>query len=281
MKRLIFKTLLIFLFSGQIFSQESDSIKICDLKLKIKNQTKLNRKAEIELDYKITVIQDFYRNGNIKSETYLIHKNTPIWRKVFYDKNGKLIDIEPVDNEKYGLCYVLRQAQEKGLLGDETYIDLFSENNFEYPNHWFIGYDFNKSETGHETKGIVIDKNTGNLQDYYTSVTINADSILELGFGYIENLPEFPGGIDSLRVYLQSNISINKDSIVKGRVFVEFWIDTDGNPVDAKVVRGINNYQDNEALRIINSMPKWKPGVNKGKKIKVPFTYPIIFKRED
>jgi TonB family protein len=281
MKRLIFKILLILLFPSQIYSQESDSIKICDFNLKVKNQTELKRKAEIDLDNKITVIQDFYRSGNIKTQTYWIHKNTPIWRKEFYDRNGKLINIEPVGNEKYGLCYVLRQAQEKGLLGDETYIDLFSENNFEYPNHWFIGYDFNKSETGHETKGIVIDNNTGNLQDYYTSVTINADSIFELGFGYIENLPEFPGGIDSLRVYLQSNISINKDSIVNGRVYVEFWIDTDGNPVDAKVVRGINNYQDNEALRIINSMPKWKPGVNNGKKIKVPFTYPIIFKRED
>ncbi|MEA2105703.1 MAG: energy transducer TonB [Bacteroidota bacterium] len=281
MKRLIFKILLILLFQGQIFSQESDSIKICDFKLKVKNQTELKRKTEIELDYKITVIQDFYINGNIKSETYWIHKNTPIWRKEFYDRNGKLIKIVPVDNEKYGLCYVLHQAQEKGLLGDETYIDLFSKNNFEYPNHWFIGYDFNKSETGHETKGIVIDKNTGNLQDYYTSVTIYPDSVFELGFSTLEIMPEFQGGFDSLRNYLQSQILIPQDSIVNGQVFVEFWIDTDGKPVDARIIRGINNYQDKEALRIVNSMPKWNPGENNGEKRKVSFTIPIIFKKTE
>ncbi len=106
------------------------------------------------------------------------------------------------------------------------------------------------------------------------------DDIQELGFVY-ENMPEFPGGLDSLRIYLQSKISITQDSIIDGKVYVQFWIDKSGNVIDSKIIRGINSYQDNEALRVVNSMPKWKPGENNGEKRKVPFTIPIIFKKTE
>jgi len=281
--RLIWLTLIL-LFSKQLFSQNTDSITICEVNIKIQEQKKIAGKIEMELDYHIKLIQDFYNNGKIKSETFWLQETTPIWIQRFYNKNGVITKIKQVDNEKFGICYALQQGKKHNLLKKDSYIDYFSENNWEFPNHWFVGYDYNISNEGHDTKGIVIDKETGKINTYYTKLTIypdNEDEVEELGMTIVEYAPEFPGGIDSLRSYLQSNISIPNDSIINGRVFVQFWIDTTGKPIDSRVIRGINPSQDKEALRIVNSMPKWKPGEQRGKKIIVPFTVPIIFRKID
>ena len=66
--------------------------------------------------------------------------------------------------------------------------------------------------------------------------------------------------------------------VVEGRVIVQFVVDKDGSVMDAKVVRSIDPLLDKEALRVINLMPKWKPGKNQGEAVRIRYTIPVTFK---
>ena len=95
-----------------------------------------------------------------------------------------------------------------------------------------------------------------------------------------EVMPEFPGGYNGLVDFLVKNISYpeqaKKDSIT-GKVFVQFVIDEAGRIAESKIIRGVAPLLDEEALRVINTMPAWTPGTVKGKAVKVAFTLPIMF----
>ena len=100
-------------------------------------------------------------------------------------------------------------------------------------------------------------------------------------FQVVENQPEFPGGMAELMKYLQKNIkypTICQEQGIQGRVIVQFVVNADGSIVDAQVVKPVNPYLDKEALRVVNSMPKWKPGEQRGKKVRVRFTLPVTFR---
>lgn len=99
-----------------------------------------------------------------------------------------------------------------------------------------------------------------------------------------ETDPEFPGGMWELYKYMAENIHYPeqaKNDGVQGRVFVRFVIDADGTVKDAKVLRGIGSGCDEEALRVVNAMPKWKPGTVDGKPVRTQYNLPITFKLGD
>ena len=94
-------------------------------------------------------------------------------------------------------------------------------------------------------------------------------------------MPEFPGGPVELAKYLSSHIIYPKDAEengMQGRVIVTFVVNTDGSISDAAVVRSISPSLDEEAIRVIESMPKWKPGLQNGEKVRVKYTVPITFR---
>lgn len=96
-------------------------------------------------------------------------------------------------------------------------------------------------------------------------------------------LPVFPGGLDSLKYYLRKNIKYPtpcRQQGIQGRVIVQFVVNIDGTIADAKVVKPANVFLDREALRVVNAMPKWKPGIKNSKKVRVQFTLPITFKTD-
>lgn len=100
-------------------------------------------------------------------------------------------------------------------------------------------------------------------------------------FDVVEEAPEFPGGITEMMRYLQNNIKYPLTCYqqgVQGRVIVNFVIDTDGTVVNAEVLKAIDPHLDKEALRVVNTMPKWKPGRQKGKTVRVRYTLPIHFR---
>ena len=101
-------------------------------------------------------------------------------------------------------------------------------------------------------------------------------------FEVVEQMPEFPnGGMAGLMQYLSKNIkypTIAQENGTQGRVTVQFVVNADGSIVDAKVIRGVDPYLDKEALRVINSMPKWKPGMQRGKAVRVKYTVPVMFR---
>ena len=95
-----------------------------------------------------------------------------------------------------------------------------------------------------------------------------------------DQLPEFPGGIQSMMKFLSTNIKYPVEAQKKGisgRVIVQFVIMEDGTLDQAKVIRGVDPLLDEEALRVVKSMPKWKPGMDRGEAVKVRFTAPIMF----
>jgi len=97
----------------------------------------------------------------------------------------------------------------------------------------------------------------------------------------VEVMPEFPGGTAALMKYLGSNIkypTISQEAGSQGKVIVQFVVDKDGAISNPEVVRGIDPYLDKEAIRVISSMPKWKPGVQNGKKVRVKYTVPVVFR---
>ncbi len=108
---------------------------------------------------------------------------------------------------------------------------------------------------------------------------------LETGSGYIytepEIYPEFPGGADSLKIYLDKNVQYPfSDYKAEGKVYVQFIINEDGSVSDAVVKKGMGSAFDIEALRVVMEMPNWKPGTVDGKAVKVEYTLPIKFKSE-
>ena len=100
-------------------------------------------------------------------------------------------------------------------------------------------------------------------------------------FQVVEAMPEFPGGPAELMKWLQKNIkypSISQENGVQGRVIVQFVVNRDGSIVDPVVLRSVDPYLDKEALRVVSAMPKWKPGEQRGKTVRVKFTLPIQFR---
>lgn len=101
----------------------------------------------------------------------------------------------------------------------------------------------------------------------------------------VESMPEFPGGgLPAMLDFIKKNIKypeVARKNGVEGRVIVKVVIDKDGSVTDPVVVRSVDPYLDNEALRIIGLMPKWKPGTQSGKKVKVYFTFPVAFRLDD
>ena len=100
-------------------------------------------------------------------------------------------------------------------------------------------------------------------------------------FMVVEEMPEFPGGMAECLKFLGKNIkypTIAQENGVQGRVIVQFVVNQDGSIVDPVVVRSVDPYLDKEALRVIKTMPKWKPGKQRGKAVRVKYTVLVTFK---
>ena len=104
----------------------------------------------------------------------------------------------------------------------------------------------------------------------------------EVVFVVVESMPEFPGGQQALFKYLSENVKypvIAQENGIQGRVICQFVVNKDGSIVDVEVVRsGGDASLDKEAIRVIKSMPKWKPGKQRGKPVRVKYTVPVNFK---
>ena len=116
----------------------------------------------------------------------------------------------------------------------------------------------------------------------YTPVEVEEEEVDEQQiFQVVEENPEFPGGLGECMKFLSKNIkypTISQENGVQGRVIVQFVVNRDGSIVDPVVVRGVDPYLDKEALRVISTMPKWKPGKQRGKAVRVKYTVPVMFR---
>lgn len=98
--------------------------------------------------------------------------------------------------------------------------------------------------------------------------------------GIAETMPEYPGGQAAMLKFIVKNIeypTIAQENRVAGKVYVRFVVNKDGSISDVKSVRGISPELNQEAIRVIKMMPKWKPGTQRGEPVRVTFTLPINF----
>jgi len=99
-------------------------------------------------------------------------------------------------------------------------------------------------------------------------------------FTIVEDQPEYPGGGDALMEFLAQNIeypTYARDNGIHGTVYITFVIEPNGNLSNIKVLRGIGGGCDEEAIRVISLMPAWKPGIQRGKPVRVQFNLPVRF----
>ena len=134
-----------------------------------------------------------------------------------------------------------------------------------------------------ETTTIINEDNQARVEVKYVPVTVVEEEPEEQTiFEVVEQMPEFPnGGMAGLMQFLSKNIkypTIAQENGTQGRVTVQFVVNKDGSIVDAKVIRGVDPYLDKEALRVIGTMPKWKPGMQRGKPVRVKYTVPVMFR---
>ena len=106
------------------------------------------------------------------------------------------------------------------------------------------------------------------------------DSIYQI----VDEMPQYPGGEAAMMKFVANNVKYPqeaKDKEIDGRVFVSFVVEKDGSVSNVKVLRGIGGGCDEEAVRVVSSMPKWKPGIKDGKPVRVSYMMPINFKLSD
>lgn len=99
-------------------------------------------------------------------------------------------------------------------------------------------------------------------------------------YDLLDQMPEYPGGIKALYEFLGTNLQYPAEALeneIEGTVYVKFIVDEYGKISSPFVVRGIGAGCDEEAIRIINLMPQWKPGVKSGKNVSVWYTIPVKF----
>ena len=103
-------------------------------------------------------------------------------------------------------------------------------------------------------------------------------------FEVVERMPQFPGGVAAQVEYFKKNLRYPaeaKKAGTQGRVVVQFFVNKDGSISNVKVLRGVDPALDAEAIRLVNSMPKWKPGMQKEKAVTVKYTVPVLFKLDE
>ena len=125
-----------------------------------------------------------------------------------------------------------------------------------------------------------VDENTQNIE--ITPVVVEEEEEEEEAqiFTVVEKDPEFPGGMEALYKYLQQNIkypSIARENGITGRVYVTFVVERDGSIANPRVLRDIGGGCGAEAIRVVKSMPKWNPGKQSGKAVRVQFNLPVNF----
>ena len=144
--------------------------------------------------------------------------------------------------------------------------------------------DINRVDNNVEVEDVSVnvDDNANMAQaEYVPPVLPEEEEVIEERiFTVVENDPEFPGGIEALYKYIGENIKYPptaRQSSIEGKVYVTFVVEKDGSIANAKVLRDIGGGCGQEALRVVKSMPNWKPGRQHGNAVRVQFNLPISF----
>lgn len=119
------------------------------------------------------------------------------------------------------------------------------------------------------------------IEEYVAPEVVEEEVVEQEIFQIVEEMPSYPGGEKALLEYVAKNIKypqIARETGIQGRVFVGFVVEPDGSVSNVKILRGIGGGCDEEAMRVIKSLAKWKPGKQRGKAVRVSYQIPVVFK---
>ena len=119
------------------------------------------------------------------------------------------------------------------------------------------------------------------IEEYIAPEVVEDDVVEQEIFKIVEEMPSFPGGEQKLMEFVGKNIKypqIARETGIQGRVFVNFVVEPDGSVSNVTVLRGIGGGCDEEAMRVVKNMPKWKPGKQRGKAVRVQYMLPVNFR---
>jgi len=122
------------------------------------------------------------------------------------------------------------------------------------------------------------------LETEVVPILQSVDSLEDLPYSFVEQMPEFTGGEMALRKYLSTSVRYPREAMVngiQGKVFVSYIVEKDGSISHAKVTRSVHPFLDAEAKRVVIGMPRWIPGRQSGKAVRVTYTVPINFVLEN
>lgn len=123
------------------------------------------------------------------------------------------------------------------------------------------------------------------VETYVAPVEVEEEEISEdFVFVSAEKMPMFPGGEGALMKWISDNMSyptIAQENGIQGRVFCQFVVNADGSVVDVEVTRPLNQYLDKEAVRVLNKLPKFIPGEQRGKPVRVRYSVPVRFQLQN
>lgn len=103
----------------------------------------------------------------------------------------------------------------------------------------------------------------------------------DMEYCIVEMMPQYPGGLAAMLKYIRENIKYPEQAMkkgIQGRVTVSFIIEKDGSISNVRPVHSVHSLLDKEAVRMVKSMPKWSPGKNNGKPVRVRYNLPVMFK---
>lgn len=141
------------------------------------------------------------------------------------------------------------------------------DNNMDIPDPDLDPFDSEITAEGIDVKNMVSNRKEEITED-------------ETIYQFTDEMPEFPGGMNALLHFISQAVHypvVAAENGIQGKVFVNFVINKDGRVSDAKILRGVDPALNKEALRVVNSLPRWSPGRQSGKAVRVAFNVPINF----
>jgi len=119
------------------------------------------------------------------------------------------------------------------------------------------------------------------IMDYHAAVEEEEVEEEAIPFALVEEKPKFQGGdANTFSAWVNKNLNypeIAKENGIQGRVTLQFTVNTDGSVSDVKVLRGVDSSLDKEAVRIVSMSPKWTPGKQRDRAVKVVYNFPVVF----
>ena len=256
--------------------------------------------GRIFFDDHVATLEEVKNRKSLGYELYeIIHRpnsaGNPKWNYkdkegilVFHQKKqvakdaSKLIFGESNDPEPLFVLNGKVATREKVMALDQSSIDNINvikneESLKEYAKHF--NTDTSNGIIFVNTKDYV--KNGGSKELVSVRVKAKKPQNEEKVFDVVENMPSFPGGTVKMMEYLSTNVRYPEAALkvgAQGRVVVNFIVEPDGTISNANVVRSVSEELDAEAIRVVQNMPKWKPGMQNGKEVRVKYNIPVSFR---